>query len=122
MKLKDSVARAAAILFLPAAAGVIGGELGPGAQVPMNDKITHFTAYFVLALLATVALKARLRALWATLALIAMGGALEIVQGFVGRDCDIMDEVANSLGAVGGWLLGWALVALLALVARRPAH
>lgn len=73
----------------------------------------HFTAYFILSLLVTVALKARPRSLLAVLGLIAAGGVLEIVQGLIGRDADIFDELANTLGASSGWILGWVLIALL---------
>jgi len=57
--------------------------------------------------MATVVLGARWRTLFAVLALIALGGLLEILQGFTGRDPDIFDELANAIGAICG-----ALVAL----------
>jgi VanZ family protein len=110
----QKAARTAAILFLPALAGVLGGELAPG-DIGLNvwDKALHFTAYFVLASLATLALRSGRKVLLAVLALVAMGGALEIIQGFIGRDADIMDELANTLGACGGYLVGWLAMAIL---------
>ena len=51
--------------------------------------------------------------MWAILGLIVLGGALEIAQGFTGRDPDIYDEVANLLGAVSGGCCGWLLMTLL---------
>jgi VanZ family protein len=42
-----------------------------------------------------------------------LGGALEIIQGFTGRDADIFDELANTLGVVSGLGIGWAGVAYL---------
>ena len=108
------VSRSAAILFLPAWAGVVGGELGKGGPgFNIWDKMLHFSAYFILAGLAATALRSRRAALWAVLGLIAMGGILEIVQGFIGRDCDIHDEYANTLGAIAGALVGRAIMALL---------
>jgi VanZ family protein len=116
--------RAAAILFLPAWAGVVGGELGPPPTVlgAMSDKTMHFLAYLILSLLATIMLRAGWRALFAMIGLIAMGGALEIIQGFVGRDADILDEFANARGALSGALIGWLVLAAVTgrlLVGRR---
>ena len=51
--------------------------------------------------------------MWLAFALIAMGGALEIVQGMTGRDADIWDEVANTLGVLAGTGLAWAGIAFL---------
>jgi VanZ family protein len=52
--------------------------------------------------------------------LIALGGALEVIQGLVGRDADIHDEIANTLGVLIGGVLGWGIVLLHAkLVARQ---
>ncbi len=78
-----------------------------------QDKALHFTAYFGLALMTTIAVRADRRALWWALFLICMGGALEIVQGMTGRDCDIFDELANTVGVVTGLGLAWAGIALL---------
>jgi VanZ family protein len=115
----DRLAYGAAVLFLPAAAGVLGGELGPSAGEPhIWDKAVHFTAYFVMSWLAVAALKSRATALWAMLGLIVMGGALEIIQGLIGRDCDIHDEIANSLGVLAGGLVAWIIVRLVARSAR----
>jgi VanZ family protein len=106
-------------LFLPAVAVVVWGELKPSTHGPDTgfDKILHFTAYFGLAGIATVALGHRRPALWAALALASFGGILEIVQGFVGRDAEWGDEAANILGAGAGFAAG-----LLALnILRRMA-
>lgn len=117
--LPRKVARAAAILFPPAWAGVVGGELGKsGPGISIWDKALHFSAYFILASLASMALKSRRAMLLAALGLVAMGGILEIVQGFIGRDCDIHDEYANTLGVVAGVILGRAVMALLVRVRR----
>jgi VanZ family protein len=119
-KLVSNIARAAAIFFLPAWAAVVGGELGTGgAGIGLWDKAMHFSAYFVLALLVSIALAGRRAMLWALLGLIAMGGALEIMQGLIGRDCSLYDELANTLGVVAGALAAQAAVAIL--VRLRPA-
>ena len=99
-------------LFWPALFLVIWGELGPPSDIVggVNDKVLHFTAYFGLAAMAAAGLKTRRSALIAVVALILFGGALEIVQGFVGRDMSIFDELANAAGATIGGVLGRALI------------
>jgi VanZ family protein len=107
--------RAAAILFWPALALVIWGELTSHA-VPVEthiwDKLLHFTAYFGLALIAAFARRSNRALILTVLALVVLGGLLEIVQGMVGRDADIKDEIANTIGAVTGGALGWAFLRL----------
>jgi VanZ family protein len=102
-------------LLAPAILVVIWGELKPPGQFEIHvwDKALHFTAYFGLSLMATIAVRADRRVWWCALALVAMGGALELVQGMVGRDCDIWDEVANTIGVLVGLLVGWAGVRFL---------
>jgi VanZ family protein len=105
-------------LIPPAFLVVIAGELVHSPvlgrlEAHVWDKALHFTAYFGLALMTTVAVRADRRSLWWMLALIAMGGALEIIQGMTGRDADIYDELANTLGAVTGMALGFIGIALL---------
>jgi hypothetical protein len=48
----------------------------------------HFTAYFGLALLATLAWGRRRGLIWILLGLITMGAVMEVLQGLVGRDTD----------------------------------
>lgn len=109
------LSRSAAILFLPAAAAVMGGELARNGGEPFHiwDKTLHFSAYFVLAVLVAAATFHRRAFFWALAGLIVMGGNLEIIQGLVGRDCDIRDAFANALGVIAGGLIGWAIMAAL---------
>ncbi|MGC9953928.1 MAG: VanZ family protein [Rhizomicrobium sp.] len=103
-------------LFWPAVLLVVWGELTPNPpdlEVVIWDKILHFIAYFGLAGLATVALEARRPAVWAVLVLAVLGGMLEILQGFTGRDPSFYDEIANILGAAMGGCSGWLLMTLL---------
>ena len=105
-----------AFLFWPALVLIVWGELAPGpetVEVNVWDKALHFIAYFGLSLMATIAVRADRRALWWALGLVLMGGSLEIVQGMVGRDADIFDEVANTLGVISGLGLGWLGIFLL---------
>ena len=103
-------------LFWPAILLVAWGELTPqppGLEGVVWDKALHFLAYFGLAGMATVALDARRPALWAVLSLAILGGVLEILQGFTGRDPSLYDEIANMLGAGLGGCCGWLLMTLL---------
>jgi VanZ family protein len=117
MPARSRIAYAAAVLFPPAWAGVLGGELGTSGGAPqLWDKALHFIAYFVLSVLMTLALQAPRKMLWGMLGLVAMGGMLEILQGWVGRDMSALDELANSLGVVAG-----ASLAGMALLVGRQA-
>jgi VanZ family protein len=105
-------------LFWPALIYIVWGELTPsppGWTDLVWDKALHFTAYFGLAGMATVALGLKRDTLWALLGLAALGGILEILQGFTGRDPDIFDELANCVGIVAG-----AACATLFLVVLKP--
>lgn len=112
-------------LFWPAVALVVWGELfkGPSEiEAIFWDKALHFTAYFGLAGMTCLALKADRRVIAATLGLILFGGVLEILQGFTGRDPSWLDQLANSFGVVLGAGVGWLIVQLLrpkALAATR---
>jgi VanZ family protein len=108
------VATAAMWAFWGVLALVVWGELSRGGiGINVYDKIQHLGAYAILAGLATLATGARKGWLWALLGLVALGGALEIVQGLVGRDADIRDEIANTLGVIVGGSAGWAACVLL---------
>ena len=94
-----------AVLLWPALILVIWGELtrlDPNASWPINDKLVHFFAYFLLGAMAAAALKHRRPVFLAVLGLILLGGVLEIVQDWVGRDTSFLDEVANTAGAITG--------------------
>ena len=100
-------------LFWPGLALIIWGELTPkppdlGALFGW-DKLEHFTAYFGLASMATMVIGLRPRLPPTILDVILLGGLLEMVQGFTGRDPDIWDFVANSIGALSGWAVGVAV-------------
>jgi VanZ family protein len=102
----------AAILFWPALALVVWGELTPNSlePAPGYDKVLHFIAYFGLAGLAATPFVRRRPALIAVLLLIAAGGLLEIIQGYTGRDPSFWDEAANTAGAITGGLLARLIV------------
>ena len=90
-------------------------SVGGGPAFPQSDKLLHGLAYALLALVLARGLvegvgqkldeAALVACIWAT----AYGGALEVVQHFVGRTADLFDALANGGGAalaVGVW---WAI-------------
>jgi VanZ family protein len=116
-KFLPRVRRAGLWLFLPALAVVAWGELTPhpppiADEVFGWDKAEHFTAYFGLALLASLAWGLRRSVLLVLVGVIALGGVLEILQSFAGRDAEWLDELANSLGAAAGTALACGYLAI----------
>jgi VanZ family protein len=103
--------RFGAWLFWPALAVVAWGELTPHPPElagPLSwDKLDHFIAYGGLSL--------RHSLVWVFLAVVSLGGLLEILQTLVGRDGEWGDFIANDLGA----LTGLAVAALYLAVPRR---
>jgi VanZ family protein len=97
-------------LFWPGVMLIVWGELTPHppniGSVIAWDKAQHFIAYFGLAAMATMVVGLNRRLVWAVLGVILLGGALEILQGYTGRDPDIFDFVANSFGALSGTAVG----------------
>lgn len=87
----------------------------PLAGVPLIDKWTHFVMYGTLTLIYGIETLRHHReislcrlALWLLLPTITMGGLVEIVQATCTngvRNGDWMDFLANSIGAVLGFLL-----------------
>jgi VanZ family protein len=90
----------------------------------VSDKLLHFAAYGVLALLCVAALLAR-RALrawdpWVLLGVLAVYGALdELLQIPVNRHCDLQDWIADMGGAAAVLV---PVAGLAALWRRRSAQ
>jgi VanZ family protein len=99
-------------VFWPVLALVVWGELTPHPpHVPGPDKLQHFLAYFGLSGIATTALSRHVVAI--VVGLIALGGALEVLQMFTGRDAEWLDEAANAVGAVLGAVAGLMFLRLV---------
>ncbi len=85
--------------------------LAPGGMIDTGgliwDKAAHFIA-FGLILWSLGVLFRRLPRTWAALLAIALGAAVEVVQGYVGRDPSWGDLLADVLG-VATALLIWAV-------------
>jgi VanZ family protein len=105
-----------------ALAVVTWGELAPHPpSLPgpwQCDKVDHVTAYFGLALSGTLGWGMRRSLLWVLLGVLAIGGSLEGLQVLVGRDAEWGDMFANTIGAVIGFGLACAYLA----IPRRPAQ
>jgi len=77
---------------------------GPGL-IPW-DKAGHFLSFFVLTLLLSLALPRVPRGIL-ILVLIIAGGGIEIVQGYIGRDADWKDWIADIAGIACAALPVW---------------
>lgn len=75
---------------------------GEGQWIP-GDKAGHFLSFYVLTLLFCLALPRTPRLAIAVLLLVG-GGAIEVVQGFVGRDADWKDWIADLMGVAAALL------------------
>jgi len=111
-----TLGRSARLVFIALLAFTLYMAFRPSA--PSNDllgwdKADHFVAYFGLAAMATLVIGFKPRLKWAILGVIFLSGALEILQAFTGRDAEMLDFVANSLGALTGWGAGAGFLLLL---------
>ncbi len=78
------------------------------ARLPVSDKVLHFSAYVLLAGLATLGLNQTMTALLSAGSMALLGLLLELGQYFVpGRTPEIADELANCLGVVCGIALAF---------------
>lgn len=91
---------------------LIIGSLLPSTGLPSAsgmDKVEHFFAYLILALLVSLTLRRRANGremLFAFLFATGLGVIIEILQGMGGvRECSSWDAVADSLGAIAGCLV-----------------
>ena len=74
--------------------------------VPGSDKSHHFIAFAALAFPLSFA-RPRVTP-WVILLAAAYGGAIELIQPFVGRDKEFLDFVSDAIGAALGGALGVA--------------
>lgn len=103
-----SLMRLTAVLLLTVTIGAMVGPFqGVEAASQVWDKAAHFVA-FGLILWSIGVLFRRLPRTLAALSALAMGGAVEIVQGMVGRDSSWGDLLADGLGILTALLL-WAV-------------
>ena len=82
------------------------------ANLDTSDKTLHFFAYFILAFLAHLVIGAagkinwrKKNVWWVFLAIIVYAVLDEWLQGLVGRNCDVMDFLADLAGAASCLIL-----------------
>ncbi len=98
---RRKINRLAFVTFLAAASFALWRALAPddggGADLIPWDKAKHFLVFYLLTALAITALPAS--RFWRIGGvLLAFGGAIEILQGFVGRDAAWGDLFADACG------------------------
>ena len=81
-------------------------------QAEVSDKSLHFVSYLILVFLLWFAISPdkkvhwrKSRVWWVFAAIIAYGVIEEVVQGYMGRSCDLIDLVADVVGTVAGLVL-----------------
>ena len=102
-------------------------SLGPAPPGPGSDRALHAGAYVVdtLAILVAVVGRPGRRPapdVWIApiaIGIVLLGGAIEIVQGGLGRDSQLTDWIADAVGAVVGVLL---FVVVRRTLPRPPAE
>jgi VanZ family protein len=111
-------------LFWPGVLVIAWGELTPNppdlGEMFGWDKLEHFTAYFGLAGMATMAIGPKPKLYPTILDIILLSGLLELLQAWTGRDPEILDFAANSMGALLGLGAGMAVWRLTGLAGQSP--
>ena len=102
---------AAAILYLSLATGRGLAKLPPIPLFENADKLMHFMMYMCLSCVITfnqrMSGKALLLTAFTAIAIsVAYGGVIELVQPFFPpRTCDLLDFIADSAGAIVGFVI-----------------
>ncbi len=99
-------------------------SLLPGAPGVSSDKLAHFGAYMLMALIGMPLVATPRTRVWMLLSIIAMGAGLEAIQSIIpGRSASGWDLAADATGVVAGsalWLVVLRLrTVLVAIVAAR---
>ena len=85
-------------------------------NVSGSDKLYHLISFAILTLPIAII---RPKAMWVILSLsIAYGGAIEIIQPLVNRNCEMADLFADTCGAMLGILAGKLLLSKIRLSAN----
>lgn len=100
-----------ALMLMPSSSSVV-----IPMPVPYADKLYHFAAFASLAV--PIAFYCPRWLLTAVLSFAAFGALIEIVQPYVGRECSVLDWVADLMGIAAGVAAGRAANSLT----RRQVH
>jgi VanZ family protein len=88
-------------------------------DIAQGDKLGHALGYLGVMLWFTQLYERRVQVLWGA-GLVALGIALEYVQGWTGyRNFEYLDMVADGVGVTAGWLLGGTAMAHLLIRLER---
>lgn len=77
---------------------------------PGNDKVAHILAFALLTL--PLSLVAPRSLLWLMPLALVFGGAIEMIQPYVGRDRELADLIADGIGILAGAAVGRGLARL----------
>ncbi|MES1925046.1 VanZ family protein [Salinisphaera sp. T31B1] len=72
----------------------------PSVGIHNADKLEHFLAFGILGTWFAGVLAPRYLAVF--IGLVGFGAAIEVIQGLVGRDADLFDLAADTLGVLAG--------------------
>ena len=112
------------LVFAAAIALILYLSLAPTTAIPsvnLWDKLEHATAYLGLTVLGVWCFPGSRWKVFA--ALVAVGVGVEIAQATMGfgRDGDIRDAIANTIGAGIGLVIAWGLRQLFLATFGKPA-
>ncbi len=97
-------------------------SLSPLETVPhihVSDKLGHFAAYTLLGFLGTLSRKSYLSFGSTLLLVLIYSGLIELIQPYVNRYMEFGDFAANTLGAVCGGAIAYALRAHWKIKSRK---
>jgi VanZ family protein len=108
--------RAVRLLALIVVVGLLAAMLGPPAPIVHDDthfdKVAHVVGFLAIALALQIGLVWHDR-LGAALLALLIGAAVEVIQGFIGRDRSLGDLLADGTGVALAWLLAPRLTPIL---------
>jgi hypothetical protein len=84
-----------------------------GGSVMYSDKLAHFIAYGGMGFLAYISVASVNKRVYLFLLVISLGVVLEFFQLYIpGRSASFVDIMANTLGVIVGYFVGWILLAV----------
>lgn len=99
------------ILLVIALSLIPTASIGDGLH---SDKLAHFIAYGVMGLLAYISVDSIRKKSYMFIFIISLGALLELFQLYIpGRSASYPDIIANTIGAILGYFIGWIVVSRL---------
>jgi len=83
----------------------------PPASLDLSDKAYHAIAFATLVIPASIVFSGHVA--WIASAVFLYGAAIEVVQPLVGRDAELADMAANSIGILIGIGIAWGIRTIL---------